>query len=157
MGRGRGPRDRCPHRGGDGCGPDAPGLADGGDGGRWRGRGRAGAGGAGAHPRPRSSTRASRSTRPSRTARPRASCSASAEGADLLVLGTHGYGAVESALLGSVSRQVVTHAVCPTVLVPQDAGDLRRFVVGVDGSEESLHALRWATDLARDVGADSRS
>lgn len=76
-----------------------------------------------------------------------------AEGADLLVLGTHGYGAIESALLGSVSRQVVTHAVCPTVLVPADPGQLQRFVVGVDGSEESLHALRWATDLARAVGA----
>lgn len=77
-----------------------------------------------------------------------------AEGADLLVLGTHGYGAVESALLGSVSRQVVTHAVCPTVLVPADPGQLRRFVVGVDGSEEALHALRWASDLAREVSAE---
>ncbi len=77
----------------------------------------------------------------------------SAEGADLLVLGTHGYGAVESALLGSIGRQVVTHAVCPTVLVPDDTGQLERFVVGIDGSEESLHALRWAADLARAVGA----
>jgi nucleotide-binding universal stress UspA family protein len=77
-----------------------------------------------------------------------------AEGADLLVLGTHGYSALESALLGSVSRQVVTHAVCPTVLVPSDPGQLERVVVGVDGSEESLHALRWAADLARDLGAD---
>lgn len=77
-----------------------------------------------------------------------------AEGADLLVLGTHGYGAVESALLGSIGRQVVTHASCPTVLVPADPGTLERFVVGVDGSEEALHALRWAADLARAVGAD---
>lgn len=76
-----------------------------------------------------------------------------AEGADVLVLGTHGYGAVGAALLGSVSRQVVTHAVCPTVLVPADPGQLQRFVVGVDGSEESLHALRWSSDLARAVGA----
>lgn len=77
----------------------------------------------------------------------------SAEGADLLVLGTHGYGAVESALLGSVGRQVATHAVCPTVLVPTDTGQLERVVAGVDGSEESLHALRWAADLARAAGA----
>lgn len=77
----------------------------------------------------------------------------SADGADLLVLGTHGYGAVESALLGSIGRQVATHAPCPTVLVPADPGTLERFVVGVDGSEEALHALRWAVDLARAVGA----
>lgn len=77
----------------------------------------------------------------------------SAEGADLLVLGTHGYGAVESALLGSIGRQVVTHAACPTVLVPTDPGSLERFVVGVDGSEEALHALRWAVGLAGAVGA----
>lgn len=77
-----------------------------------------------------------------------------AEDADLLVLGTHGYGAVESALLGSIGRQVVTHAACPTVLVPHDPGELGRFVVGVDGSEEALHALRWAVALARVVGAD---
>lgn len=76
-----------------------------------------------------------------------------AEGADLLVLGTHGYGAVESALLGSIGRQVVTHATCPTVLVPTDPGSLERFVVGVDGSEEALHALRWAVGLARRVSA----
>lgn len=76
-----------------------------------------------------------------------------AEGADLLVLGTHGYGALESALLGSVGRQAVTHAVCPTVLVPQHPGTLGRIVVGVDGSETALHALRWAADLARVVGA----
>lgn len=77
----------------------------------------------------------------------------SAEGGDLLVLGTHGYGVVESALLGSIGRQVVTHAACPTVLVPEDPGTLERFVVGVDGSEEALHGLRWAVDLARTVGA----
>lgn len=77
-----------------------------------------------------------------------------AKDADVLVIGTHGHGAVESALLGSVGRQVATHAVCPTVLVPEDPGKLDRIVVGVDGSEEALHALRWAVALARDVGAE---
>lgn len=77
-----------------------------------------------------------------------------AEGADLLAIGTHGYGAIESALLGSISRQVVTHAVGPTVVVPSDPGAIGRIVVGIDGSEEALHALRWAGGLARDVGAE---
>ena len=76
-----------------------------------------------------------------------------AKDADLLVLGTHGHGAIESALLGSIGRQVVTHAVCPTMLVSSDPGRLERIVVGVDGSEEALHALRWAVDLARATDA----
>ncbi len=76
-----------------------------------------------------------------------------AKDADLLVIGTHGHGAIESALLGSIGRQVATHAVCPTMLVATDPGRLQRMVVGVDGSEEALHALRWAVDLARAVGA----
>lgn len=76
-----------------------------------------------------------------------------AEGADLLAIGTHGYGAIESALLGSIGRQVATHAVCPTLVAPSDPGPVDRIVVGVDGSEEALHALRWASALARDLGA----
>lgn len=78
----------------------------------------------------------------------------SAKDADLLVIGTHGHGAIESTLLGSVSRQVATHANGPTVLVAEDPGRIQRMVVGVDGSEEALHALRWAVDLARLVGAE---
>lgn len=76
-----------------------------------------------------------------------------AKGADLLVLGTHGHGAIESALLGSIPRQVAAHAVCPTVFVPSEHDGLTRIVVGVDGSEEALHALRWAAWLARPLGA----
>lgn len=77
----------------------------------------------------------------------------SAKDADLLVIGSHGHGAIESALLGSIGRQVATHAVCPTMLVGSDPGRLDRIVVGVDGSEEALHALRWAAELARAVDA----
>ncbi|HTW20496.1 MAG TPA: universal stress protein [Mycobacteriales bacterium] len=42
---------------------------------------------------------------------------ASAEGADALVVGSQGHGAVSSLLLGSVSSYCVHHASCPIVVV----------------------------------------
>jgi len=43
---------------------------------------------------------------------------ASEHGADLVVLGTHGYGPVNRLLLGSVADRVVRQAPCPVLVVP---------------------------------------
>ena len=40
--------------------------------------------------------------------------------ADLVVMGSHGHGAIVGALLGSVSQEVVKHAGIPVLLVPVD-------------------------------------
>lgn len=41
------------------------------------------------------------------------------KGADLLVSGSRGYGPARAVLLGSVSRQVVTEAHCPVIVLPR--------------------------------------
>lgn len=75
--------------------------------------------------------------------------------ADLLVVGSRGRGGFAGLLLGSVSHQCVHHADGPVAVVPMSApapgrGDV---VVGVDGSEGSWMALRWAVDEAAIRGA----
>src|SRR5450759_1617575 len=64
---------------------------------------------------------------------------------DLLVVGSRGLGPLTSALLGSVSEELVDHAPCP-VLVARGTG-LRQVVLANDGSPDALAAstllLRW--------------
>jgi len=43
--------------------------------------------------------------------------------AELVVVGSHGRSGLRAALLGSVSRHVVSHAVCPVVVVKAAASD----------------------------------
>ena len=75
--------------------------------------------------------------------------------ADLIVVGSRGLGGFPGLLLGSVSHQVAAHADVPVAVIPRrlevDAGGdgTRAVVVGVDGSDASVRAVRWAVDEAR--------
>jgi nucleotide-binding universal stress UspA family protein len=75
-------------------------------------------------------------------------------GVGLVVVGARGHGAVAGLLLGSVSHSLTHHCQKPLVIVPKGwSGGDGRIVAGVDGSPESIRALRWAVGQARLVDA----
>ena len=64
---------------------------------------------------------------------------------DVIVVGSRGLGAVRSIVLGSVSVRTSSHAPCPVIVVPEaTTGRPGKVVVGVDGSDSSRRALRFA-------------
>ena len=73
-----------------------------------------------------------------------------ARGADVLVCGTRGEGAVDRVLLGSTASSLVHHLELPTLVVPAGERDLSGPVLaGFDGSDGAREALRFAaTHLA---------
>lgn len=84
---------------------------------------------------------------------------ASEPGVGLVVVGSRGHGPVANVFLGSVSHGLSHHCPKPLVIVPRRvepqalAADMRRVVVGVDGSDGAERALRWAADEAKLYGA----
>ena len=72
---------------------------------------------------------------------------AKAWGADLIVLGARGLGAITEFLLGSVSLGVARHAPCPVLVCKGTPRDIRVVTVALDGSEHARRALAWATAL----------
>lgn len=76
---------------------------------------------------------------------------------DVIVVGSRGLGAVRAIMLGSVSVRASSHAPCPVVIVPEsDDRDRHRgkVVVGVDGSDSSRRALRFALHHALATGSE---
>ena len=61
--------------------------------------------------------------------------------ADVIVLGWRGHGAVRRLLVGSVSRGVVRGAKCAVLVVRRGQREVRRIVVGVDGSANAQRAV----------------
>jgi nucleotide-binding universal stress UspA family protein len=75
--------------------------------------------------------------------------------ADLLTVGSRPHVGVTRLGLGSLAHSLAHHVACPLVVVPDHQRHLVDgcIVVGVDGSDSSRVALRWAEDLAEQVDA----
>jgi nucleotide-binding universal stress UspA family protein len=71
-------------------------------------------------------------------------------GADLLVVGSQGHGALGRLILGSVSEGVVHHATRPVLVLRggEDAWPPERVVIGDDGSEPAKKAGELAASIA---------
>lgn len=67
---------------------------------------------------------------------------------DMIVVGTRGYGAIRDWLMASVSCGCAANARCPVIVVPSgtDPEPPRRVTVGIDGSDNSHRAVRWALE-----------
>jgi nucleotide-binding universal stress UspA family protein len=78
-----------------------------------------------------------------------------AAGADLLVVGSRGRGAVRSAVAGSVALHCAAHAPCPVAVVHPDTAvaGTPRVVVGLDDSDHARRALAVAVAQAAPLGA----
>jgi nucleotide-binding universal stress UspA family protein len=80
--------------------------------------------------------------------------------AQLLIVGSRGFGEVRTALLGSVSSELLRTAPCPVVVVPPGVTlpfphpGMGPIVCGVQGSESDRELLRLGADLAGRLGAD---
>jgi nucleotide-binding universal stress UspA family protein len=80
---------------------------------------------------------------------------AEAVGADLIVVGSRGYGPAKRVLLGSVAEAIVRGASCPVLTVRGTPGDWppARIIVGDDGSAEARRAGELAAAIGGAVGA----
>ena len=74
-------------------------------------------------------------------------------GARVIVMGTRTLGRLPRLLLGSVARQVVRHAPCAVLVVRGRPREFTRFLVGVDGSQGSRHAVGLVAGLRPSRGA----
>jgi nucleotide-binding universal stress UspA family protein len=79
--------------------------------------------------------------------------------ADLVVMGTHGATGFEHMLLGSVTERVLRKASCPVLTVPPRSHGIsqlpfKRLLCAVDFSSASMQAIRWASSLSEESGAE---
>ncbi len=71
---------------------------------------------------------------------------------DLIVMGARGENEKGLNALGSVTKKVIMHASCPTMIVKK-VSTLSNMLVCVDGSDHAMKALNYALSLAEKMGS----
>ncbi len=76
-------------------------------------------------------------------------------GATLIVMGTHGYSAVEELVIGSTALKVITKAPCPTMAMNSDADHkgYNKIMLPIDTSAHSRQKVNYAIELAKKFSA----
>jgi nucleotide-binding universal stress UspA family protein len=76
----------------------------------------------------------------------------------VLVVGSSGHAGAIAGVIGSVATAVSHHTNAPVVVVPmrstKKGSSMKKIVVGTDGSESALEAVRWAYEEARLANAE---
>jgi len=70
---------------------------------------------------------------------------------DLTVMGACGENEKDACTLGSVTKKIMLHTKCPTLIV-KEVTFLSNLLVCVDGSDHAVNALNYATNLAQKMG-----
>ncbi len=88
---------------------------------------------------------------------------ADSDNSDLIMMPTHGYGPFRGFLLGSVASKVLHDTRCPVWTATHTEEpplkqhlSCRTVLCAVDGSDNSVPVLDWASEFARDAGASLR-
>jgi len=80
---------------------------------------------------------------------------------DIIVMGTHGYGAMQGWLMGSVTAKVLHRATCPVWTdallhsAPRDPS-VSKILCAIETIDEAIPLLRFTDQLAQDLGATVR-
>jgi nucleotide-binding universal stress UspA family protein len=76
-------------------------------------------------------------------------------GATLIVMGTHGYSALEELVIGSTALKVITKAPCPTMAMNSDADHkgFNKILLPIDTSGHSRQKVNYALELAKKFSA----
>ncbi|MDO8999104.1 MAG: universal stress protein [Bacteroidota bacterium] len=75
--------------------------------------------------------------------------------ATLIVMGTHGYSALEELVIGSTALKVITKAPCPTMAMNSDANHkgYNKIVLPIDTSAHTRQKVNYSIELAKKFSA----
>ncbi|MBA3682390.1 MAG: universal stress protein [Bacteroidetes bacterium] len=76
-------------------------------------------------------------------------------GATLIVMGTHGYSAIEELVIGSTALKVITKAPCPTMAMNSEADHkgYNKILLPIDTSAHSRQKVNYAVTMAKQFSA----